>query len=98
MLTEHGEAWPRVFAEWAQRVVNGCEEGRGNTFSVFVYSETRRCFDGAVALRVPQNRHGGLANYVSLQPQWRFCCGSLICFTPEAVLNKRPAEVSEKHQ
>ena len=53
MLQEHGDDWPGVFAGWTQRVLADCEDGWGNAFSMFVHSETRRCFDGTVALRVP---------------------------------------------
>ena len=53
MLGEHGGGWPGVFAELAQRVLKDVEDGIGNAFSLFVYAETRRCFDGALALQVP---------------------------------------------
>ena len=53
MLQEHGDDWPGVFAGWTQRVLVDYEGGWGNAFSMFVHSETRRCFDGTVALRVP---------------------------------------------
>ncbi len=53
MLEHHGDAWPGVFAGWAQRVLADCEGGVVNAFSLFVYAEIRRCFDGALALQVP---------------------------------------------
>ena len=53
MLEEHEDEWPRVFAEWVQKVLADFEKGVGNAFSVFVHAETRRCFDGVVALQVP---------------------------------------------
>ncbi len=53
MMEEHGANWPNMFAEWMQRVVIDLEEGRGNAFSLFVFSETRRCFDSEIALRLP---------------------------------------------
>ena len=53
MLAEHEADWPRFFAEWARKIVNDLGDGQGNAFSVFMYNETRRCFDGDVALRLP---------------------------------------------
>ena len=53
MLEEYGAEWARVFAEWVQKVLADFENGVGNACSLFVYSETRRCFDGAVAPQVP---------------------------------------------
>ena len=53
MLGEHGDAWPEVFAGWMQHVIADCQDGVTNSFSVFVHSETRRCLDGTLALRVP---------------------------------------------
>ena len=53
MLHDHGQEWGGVFAGWAQSVLQETEAGVGNAFSLFVHSETVRCFDGAVALRVP---------------------------------------------
>ena len=53
MLEEHGENWAGVFAEWAQGVLQDVEDGIGNAFSLFVNSETRRCFDGVRVLQVP---------------------------------------------
>ena len=51
---EHGGlARLGVFAELAQRVLKDVEDGIGDAFSLFVYAETRRCFDGALALQVP---------------------------------------------
>ena len=53
MLEEHCGGWPGGFAELAQRVLKDVEDGIGNAFSLFVYAETRRGFDGALALQVP---------------------------------------------
>ena len=53
MLEEHGAEWGCVFAEWVQRVINDVGDGIGNSFSLFVHAETRRCFDGALVLQVP---------------------------------------------
>ena len=53
MLDEHHDEWPGVFAGWVQKVITDKENGVGDAFSLFVHSETRRCFDGAVALTVP---------------------------------------------
>ena len=50
MLTEHGADWPEVFATWMQNVLN---VNRSNAFSIFVYTETCREFEGAAALHVP---------------------------------------------
>ena len=53
MLQEHGDRWLDVFMEWMQRLLGEEENGVANAFSVFVHNETRRCFDGVPALRVP---------------------------------------------
>ena len=53
MLQEHGDSWPETFMGWMQRLLGENEKGVANAFSVFVHSETRRCFDGVTALRVP---------------------------------------------
>ena len=53
MLGEHGDDWPEVFAGWMQRVIADCEGGVSNSFSLFVQSETHRCLEGTLALRVP---------------------------------------------
>ena len=53
MLQEHGDSWPETFMGWMQRLLGENEAGIGNTFSVFVHNETRRCFDGVPGLRVP---------------------------------------------
>ena len=53
MLQEHGDNWPELFMGWMQRLLGENEDGNGNAFSVFVHNETRRCFDGVSALRVP---------------------------------------------
>ena len=53
MLEKHGDEWPKVFAGWMQKILNDHETGLENAFSLFVHGETRRCFEGAPALRVP---------------------------------------------
>ena len=53
MLQEHGDIWPETFMEWTQRFLGENENGKATAFSVFEHNETRRCFDGALALRVP---------------------------------------------
>ena len=52
MLSEHGDAWPEVFAGWIQKVQDDREGGALNAFSQFVHNETRRCLRVA-ALRIP---------------------------------------------
>ena len=53
MLQEHGDNWPDVFMGWMQQLLGENENGVANAFSLFVHNETRRCFDGVPALRVP---------------------------------------------
>ena len=53
ILQEHGDNWPELFMGWMQRLLGENEDGVANAFSVFVHNETRRCFDGVAALRVP---------------------------------------------
>ena len=53
MLQEHGDNWPELFMGWMQRLLGENVDGVANAFSVFVHRETRRCFDGVPALRVP---------------------------------------------
>ena len=53
MLQENGDNWPELFMGWMQRLLGENEDGVANAFSVFVFNETRRCFDGVPALRVP---------------------------------------------
>ena len=53
MLEEHVDNWPELFMGWMQRLLGENEDGVANAFSVFVHNETRRCFDGVSALRVP---------------------------------------------
>ena len=45
MKAEHVKHWESVFAGWMQGVVNQMKDGEGNAFSMFVYNETRRCFN-----------------------------------------------------
>ena len=53
MLEEHEEIWPETFMGWVQRILGGNGNGKSNAVAVFVHNETRRCFDGVLALRVP---------------------------------------------
>ena len=41
-----GDEWPETFTGWMQRLLEDNEKGVANAFSVFVHTETRRCFDG----------------------------------------------------
>ena len=50
MLIEYKDEWPETFATWIQEVLM---DSRSNAFSIFVYGETCRVFDGAAALQVP---------------------------------------------
>jgi len=50
MTEEHGADWATLFAKWVQCVL---EDERSNAFSEFVYKETCRVFQTAVALHVP---------------------------------------------
>ena len=53
MSVEHGDAWPRIFAEWVQQLIADVEGGAGNAFSLFVHSETNRVLADELALQVP---------------------------------------------
>ena len=53
MAEEHDKAWGRLFAEWVNQVLDDIDGGASHAFSVFVHRETRRCFEGQLALRVP---------------------------------------------
>ena len=50
MVNEHGAAWAETFVGWIQEVL---DDDSSNAFSLFVHSETKRLFNGAVALHVP---------------------------------------------
>ena len=50
MVSEHGAEWAETFSGWIQQVL---DDQRSNAFSLFVHSETKRLFHGAVALHVP---------------------------------------------
>ena len=50
MVLEHGANWAELFSAWLQGVLD--DEG-SNAFSVFVYNETVRVFQGTSALHVP---------------------------------------------
>ena len=52
MLEEHGSDWGGTFASWMQQVVDDASSDKPNALSVFVYTETRRCFGDQPALRV----------------------------------------------
>ncbi len=53
MSVEHGDAWPRIFAEWVQQLIADVEGGAGDAFSLFVHSETNRVLTDELALQVP---------------------------------------------
>ena len=54
MAAEHGQDWGGVFAGWAQKILEDMGKDAGsNSFSVFVYKETRRCLEGEGVLIVP---------------------------------------------
>ena len=50
MVTQHGKDWALMFSAWVQTVL---DDERSNAFSVFVYNETLRVFQGRSALHVP---------------------------------------------
>ena len=50
MVIRHGQAWAKTFSGKVQKVL---DDERSNAFSVFVYNETRRVFQGMEALPVP---------------------------------------------
>ena len=58
MLQEHGDTWPGTSMGWVQRLLGENENGKANACSVFDHNVTRRCFDGVLALRVPEPCHG----------------------------------------
>ena len=53
MLAEHGDEWPRTFAEWVTKLLQDIEGGAGNEFSLFVNSETCRALADKPVLQVP---------------------------------------------
>ena len=53
MSEEHGDAWPEVLCGWVQKVLDDFDGGATNAFSLFVRSETIRCFGDRLALHVP---------------------------------------------
>ena len=55
MKAEHSSNWGQVFAGIIQRLLNDLALGTSNAFSLFVNTETKRCFDGVGALQVPGN-------------------------------------------
>jgi hypothetical protein len=53
MLEQHGENWALTLAGWMQHVLTELDAGTTNSFSLFVRSETQRCFSHEGALTVP---------------------------------------------
>jgi hypothetical protein len=53
MVVEHKGTWGGLFATWMQQVLDDYEQGIGNSISLFVHRETRRCFDLVPALLIP---------------------------------------------
>ena len=52
MVEEHKDRWGSHFASWTAAVLEDLENGISNAFSLFVHSETRRCFGDEPALCV----------------------------------------------
>jgi hypothetical protein len=50
MVTAHGKEWAKLFSAWVQGVLN---DERSNAFSLFVFNESQRVFNGTSALHVP---------------------------------------------
>ena len=53
MHEEHGDEWVKLFVGWVQGVLNQIHDGTTNAFSMFVYTETVRCFGGVLGLVLP---------------------------------------------
>ena len=53
MLCEHEAEWANLFCSWIQGVLDQLEAGLRNAFSLFVRSETQRCFSSQAELLVP---------------------------------------------
>ena len=53
MAGEHKENWGGIFASLVQEVLDKLTAGEGNAFSLFVHSETKRCFEGVLVLACP---------------------------------------------
>ena len=53
MVEEHGDDWPMRFSSWVQKTIDDIDAGDGNALSVFVNSETIRCFSDEPAISVP---------------------------------------------
>ena len=53
LSAEHGDAWPAVFAGWAQRLVEAVQAGDRTAVSKLMHDETQRCFGEELALVVP---------------------------------------------
>ena len=52
MVEEHGDSWPRIFCERMAGVLAELEHNP-NAFSVFMFHELHRTFDGMEALTIP---------------------------------------------
>jgi len=50
MVAQHKGNWAALFSSWVQGVL---DDTRSNAFSMFVFNETRRVFQGTTALHVP---------------------------------------------
>ena len=53
MFEAHGENWAELFAQLAQKMLNGVAGGRSNALSVVMHNETRRVLSATPALLVP---------------------------------------------
>ena len=50
MVQQYAAEWGGKFTSWMQEILNRIEDGVSNAFSVFVNSETRRCFSDCKGL------------------------------------------------
>ena len=53
MAGEHADNWGGVFSGWMQKVLDDMSDGITNAFSLFVESETLRCFGDTPMLILP---------------------------------------------
>ena len=51
MAESYGKLWPEHFMQVVQHIIDDTDSGKRNAFSVFVHSETRRCFSGDKAIK-----------------------------------------------
>ena len=51
MVQDRRENWGGEFAGIMQRVLDDCDAGARNAFSLLVHNEARRCFDDKPALQ-----------------------------------------------